>query len=80
MRFATQSSVLGTTGWGRWFNMLNDADVLELTNLTSQLQSNGGTNWEDALFRTFYNTDGTIQSVIPDSSSSSPTACPPTAV
>lgn len=66
VRFSTRATVLGTTGWSRWFNMLNDSDVAELTTATAGLVSSGGTNWEDGLHRTFYNSDGTVQSVIPD--------------
>lgn len=66
VRFSTRATVLGTTGWSRWFNMLNDTDVSQLTTATAGLVSNGGTNWEDGLHRTFYNSDGTVQSVIPD--------------
>ncbi len=66
VRFATRAAVLGTTGWSRWFNMLNDTDVSQLTTATAGLVASGSTNWEDGLHRTFYNSDGTVQTVIPD--------------
>lgn len=66
VRFDTQSSVLGATGWSRYYDMLNQTDVDALSAAVSQLRSNGGTNWEDALFRLFYNSDGTVQTIIPE--------------
>jgi prepilin-type N-terminal cleavage/methylation domain-containing protein len=66
VRFDTKSSVLGASGWSRWFNMLDDGDVTQLSQAISQLRSSGGTNWEDAWFRTFFNSDGTVQATIPD--------------
>lgn len=66
VRFDTVSTVLGASGWTRWFDMLDESDVAELSTAVSQLRSNGGTNWEDALFRTFYNADGTVQATLPD--------------
>src|SRR5690606_26339304 len=72
------ASVLGTTNWSRYFNMLDiDGDVRRLvsnSNLSgpddggflADMVINGGTNWEDALFRTFYNQNGTIHDIFPE--------------
>ena len=57
-------SVGGT--WGRWFDMLNDADIATLKQGISESQLNFGTNWEDAMFRMFRNYDGTPQATLPD--------------
>ncbi|MEO5724852.1 MAG: VWA domain-containing protein [Ilumatobacteraceae bacterium] len=65
--FSTTASTLGSgSAWGKYFNMLSDTDVASLNSAVSSLTSNGGTNWEDGWFRTFFNADGTVQSVIPD--------------
>jgi len=66
VRFDSMSSILGSTEWRRYFDMTNQADVNALLAAVPQLRSNGGTNWEDALFRTFYNPDGTVASMIPE--------------
>jgi prepilin-type N-terminal cleavage/methylation domain-containing protein len=75
VRFQTYSDILGAPGtWHRYFDMTNEADVDALLNAISGLQGSwpsdsqrrGGTNWEEALFRTFRNSDGTTASVIPE--------------
>jgi len=57
-------SVGGT--WGRWFDMLNDADIATLKQGIGQSELNFGTNWEDSMFRMFLNHDGTPQATLPD--------------
>jgi prepilin-type N-terminal cleavage/methylation domain-containing protein len=63
--FGTVSKTMGTTGWNRYFDLSDPADVLELmgptgnSGLIGTIQRDGGTNWEDALFRTFYSQNGT---------------------
>ncbi len=64
--FSTRSHTLGTSEWSKYFDMLVDTDVTSLLDAVDGLTSNGYTNWEDALFRTFYNSDGTVQSILPD--------------
>lgn len=65
--FATTSDSVGTADWSHYFDMLDDAQVTTLLNaIRPELSSNGYTNWEDALFRTFYNSDGTVQATLPD--------------
>ncbi len=66
VRFDSMSSILGSTEWQRYFDMTNQADVDALLAAVPQLRSNGGTNWEDALFRTFYKPDGSVASQIPE--------------
>ncbi len=66
VRFDTRSSVLGSSDWHRYFDMTNQADVDALLGAIDALRSSGGTNWEDAMFRTFYQADGTTASVIPE--------------
>jgi prepilin-type N-terminal cleavage/methylation domain-containing protein len=69
--FGGESSVLGAgSGWNRFFDLAEPADVTELLGPTgnSGLVSGivpfpgttfrGGTNWEDALYRTFFTADG----------------------
>lgn len=65
--FADRAAVLGTSGWSRYFDMRDvDGDVAELLGLVNGLSPSGYTNWEDALFRTFYNQDGTISDTYPE--------------
>ena len=70
--FQTFSQVLGSTDWHRYYDMTNQADVETLLAAVDTLKgswsggSQGGTNWEEALFRTFYETDGSIASTLPD--------------
>ena len=66
VRFDSMSSILGSTEWQRYFDMTNQADVDALLAAVGNLRSNGGTNWEDALFRTFYKPDGSVASKIPE--------------
>lgn len=67
VRFSSTASTLGAgTGWSRWYDMLVDADVTDLKNQVATLSSSGSTNYEDALFRMFMNSDGTTQQVLPD--------------
>lgn len=69
--FGGESSVLGAGGdWNRFFDLAEPSDVTELLGPTgnSGLVSDivpfsgstfrGGTNWEDALYRTFFTADG----------------------
>ena len=71
--FDTKATTLGSgAAWSRYFNMLDQGDVDALLAPTTGLvytgladNPNGNTNWEDALFRTFYNQDGTVDPVLP---------------
>ena len=71
VRFQTTSSILGTTDWHRYYDMTNQADVDALLAGVDDLRGSwstnpqGGTNWEEALFRTFYAADGSTAPVIP---------------
>jgi hypothetical protein len=69
IRFSTTSSAIGTTGWSKYYDMLNDSEVTTLYNAVTDpniIKMDGGTNWEDAFFRTFKNQDGTQPQIIPD--------------
>ena len=66
VRFSTTASTLGSgSGWSKYFDMLNEADVTALKAAVDGLMATGGTNYEDALFRMFRNNDGSVQQVLP---------------
>jgi hypothetical protein len=70
--FHTYSHVLGTTDWSKYYDMTNQADVNTLLAAIDTLKGswssnpNGGTNWEEALYRTFYKADGSTADTIPE--------------
>ncbi len=71
--FHTFSHALGTTEWHRYFDMANDAEVAELLAAIDTLRfdwsgmsPNGGTNWEEGLFRAFYTEQGLTAEPIPN--------------
>ncbi len=72
VRFETYSGILGSTDWHRYYDMTNPSDVSALLASVSDLQGSwstyprGGTNWEEGLFRTFYNADASVAQTIPD--------------
>lgn len=71
VRFHTVGSILGSSDWHHYFDMTNEADVDTLLAAIDDLKgswsgTNGGTNWEEALFRTFYNADGSTADTIPE--------------
>lgn len=67
VRFSSTSSTLGAgAGWSRYYDMLVDTDVADLKAQVATLTSTGGTNWEDGMFRVFKNSNGTVQSILPD--------------
>ncbi|MEY4231259.1 MAG: hypothetical protein RLZZ362_2108 [Actinomycetota bacterium] len=49
-----------------YFEMLNTTDVADLKAAINTISLGGGTNWEDALYVTYYNADGTIRQQLPD--------------
>jgi hypothetical protein len=64
--FSSTATTLGAApGWSKYYDMLVDTDVTALKALVTGLNSNGFTNWEDAMFRMFKNSDGTVQQVLP---------------
>jgi len=65
VRFSTTASTLGTGGWSRYFDMLNEGDVTDLKAAVAGLAASGGTNYEDAFFRMFRNNDGSVPQVLP---------------
>ena len=67
VRFSSTATTLGAgTGWSRWYDMLVASDVTDLKAQVATLTSTGGTNWEDGMFRIFKNSNGTVQSILPD--------------
>ena len=65
VRFDTTASVLGTTGWSKYYDMLDPAEVTALDTAIGGLATKSYTNWEDAWFRTFYAADGSFAPIIP---------------
>ncbi|MEY4231265.1 MAG: hypothetical protein RLZZ362_2114 [Actinomycetota bacterium] len=59
------SSVGGGAGWAKYYDMSNPTDVANLKTGVSALVENGATNWEDGLYRLFYNADGSLQTSLP---------------
>ena len=67
VRFSSTAVTLGAgSNWSRYYDMLVESDVTDLKAQVATLTSTGATNWEDAMFRVFKNSDGTVQSVLPD--------------
>lgn len=66
VRFDTKASILGSSEWHHYFDMTNEADVNALLAAINGLSSKSSTNWEDALFRTFYESDGSITTQMPE--------------
>jgi hypothetical protein len=65
--FSSQSDTLGSgSGWSKYYDMLIESDVAELQGLVGGLSAGGGTNWEDGFFRMLKNSDGTVQSQLPN--------------
>jgi len=69
--FHTYSHVLGTTSWQKYFDMTKDSEVTALLTAVDTLAGswattpNGGTNWEEALFRTLKQADASTTAVVP---------------
>jgi len=67
VRFSSTATTLGAgAGWSRYYDMLVESDVTDLKAQVATLSSTGGTNWEDGMFRVFKNSDGSVQSTLPD--------------
>ncbi|MGI9645147.1 MAG: vWA domain-containing protein, partial [Ilumatobacteraceae bacterium] len=58
--FSSEAHSMGSgSTWARVVDMTDDAAVTSLRNdVDAELVANGGTNWEDAFFRAFHNSDG----------------------
>ena len=66
VRFSTVANTFTETGgWSQYYDMLKDSEVTALRTKVDSLTSSGSTNWEDAMFRTFYQSNGDYQSIIP---------------
>jgi prepilin-type N-terminal cleavage/methylation domain-containing protein len=59
IRFNRRASTVGG-GWRTYYDMLDPAQVADLKTQINGMATDWGTNWEDALYRTFYNPDGTL--------------------
>lgn len=66
VRFDNRASVLGTAEWHRYVDMTDTAAVAGLLDAIGGLEAGGGTNWEEALFRTFFAADGTTAPLLPE--------------
>ncbi|HWL44599.1 MAG TPA: prepilin-type N-terminal cleavage/methylation domain-containing protein [Ilumatobacter sp.] len=72
IEFDTTANVLGDgesvrpePGWHEYFEMSEQDDWERLESLLAGMTFGGGTNWEDALFHTFFNPDGTTPQIVP---------------
>ncbi|MEX1106252.1 MAG: vWA domain-containing protein [Ilumatobacteraceae bacterium] len=63
---STAAYTVGTYQWSWYADMSKDSEVDTLIAGLATLTSWGGTNWEDGLFRMFYDTNGTLQAKLPD--------------
>jgi prepilin-type N-terminal cleavage/methylation domain-containing protein len=73
VRFSSEATAIGAgptwsnTKWHNYVDMTNDAAVDTLkSQVSASLVASGGTNWEEAFYRTFKNSDGTQAAVIPN--------------
>ena len=67
VRFSAEADTLGAgAGWSKYYDMLIESDVAALRDLVGDLESDGGTNWEDGFFRMLKNSDGTVQAMLPN--------------
>ncbi len=68
VKFESEATTIGPlTDWHQYVDMTDDAAVDALkSSVISELDSSGGTNWEDAFFRTLKNEDGTTASTLPN--------------
>lgn len=67
--FDDTATTLGAGGgWTKYYDMLVESDVTELKGLVNptNFDSGGYTNWEDGFFRMLRNSDGTVQSQLPN--------------
>lgn len=66
--FSSTAATLGAdnTTWTKYYDMLVESDVSALKTLVDGVASGGGTNWEDGMFRMLRNSDGTVQSQLPN--------------
>jgi hypothetical protein len=75
VQFSSQAQTIGPNnaetssngGWHRYIDMTNDAQVDALKSaVDSSLVASGGTNWEEAFFHTFKESDGTTAATVPN--------------
>ncbi len=64
--FSSTATTLGAgAAWTKYYDMLVESDVTALKGLVAGLNSGGSTTWEDAMFRMFRNSNGTVQASLP---------------
>ena len=66
LRVVSFSRNASTDDESKYYDMLVESDVAAFKNLVQGLNSTGGTNWEEGMFRMFRNSDGTVRSALPD--------------
>lgn len=65
VEFDTRTDVLGG-GWHHYYDMTVQADWEALKSAISAMSFGGDTNWEDALYRTFYAQNGSTPQIVPE--------------
>lgn len=68
IQFSNEATAIGPgSGWHRYVDMTDDAAVDQLkTAVVNQLDSDGGTNWEEAFFHALKESDGTTADQLPN--------------
>lgn len=74
IQFESESQAIGPStaettdngGWHRYIDMTNDTEVDLLKTAVDALDSDGGTNWEDAFFHTFKESNGSTAAILPN--------------
>jgi prepilin-type N-terminal cleavage/methylation domain-containing protein len=67
IKFNERANAIGPgDGWHRYVDMTDDAQVNLLVAAVDQLNSEGYTNWEEAFFRTFKESDGSTAAQLPN--------------
>ncbi len=66
--FSSVATVFGAgSSWNKYFDLSDPAQVTTLLGLLDQnWGTQGNTNWEDAMFRTFFEPNGNLQQVLPE--------------
>jgi prepilin-type N-terminal cleavage/methylation domain-containing protein len=58
--FSSTASVLGASGWNKFYDLSEPSEVTDILDEIDEdnIYADGGTNWEDAMFRTFFAPNG----------------------
>lgn len=62
----TSKHPTSASSWTTYYDMTKAGAATTLRTAIDTMTSGGATNWEDALFRSFYNADGTVQTQLPE--------------